>query len=195
MTTQANEAGQPGQFGLFGDPVEVPSPRPVSRIESNNVDLMHTIAANAVRCGYLLVGQSERVYARITGDDDHVARVPRYEEDAVHQLLRRRWLTVGATHRVTCGAAHLIGTAVLVPKHTRDRITRWEHLQRPPSWPRDTARQHTGSSAGPPGSVCHFCGGTGRIPDSRQATWTPERGVHRANTSSLCHHCQPARKP
>ena len=61
--------------------------------------------------------------------------MPRYEEDAVHQLLRRRWLTLGAAHHVTCGAAHLIGTAVLVPKATRDRIARWERLQRPPSWP------------------------------------------------------------
>ena len=64
-----------------------------------------TVAANAVRCGYLLVGASERVYTR-TDADDRVARVPRYEDDAVHQLLRRRWLTLGATHRVTCGAAH-----------------------------------------------------------------------------------------
>ena len=78
------------------------------------------MAANAVRCGYLLVGTAERVYAR-TDADDQVARVPRYEEDAVHQLLRRRWLTLGAAHHITCGAAHLIGTAVLVPKSTRDR--------------------------------------------------------------------------
>src|SRR5690349_24166048 len=95
---------------------------------------MVTVAANAVRCGYLLVGAAERVYAR-TDADDRVARVPRYEEDAVHQLLRRRWLTLGAAHRVICGAAHLIGTALLVPKATRDRIARWEWLQRPPSWP------------------------------------------------------------
>ena len=61
--------------------------------------------------------------------------MPRYEEDAVHQLLRRRWLTLGTPHRITCGAASLVGTTVLVPKDTRARITRWAHLQRPPSWP------------------------------------------------------------
>ncbi len=65
----------------------------VSRIESNDVELMVTVAANAARCGYLLVGTTERVYAR-TDADDRVARVPRYEDDAVHQLLRRRWLTL-----------------------------------------------------------------------------------------------------
>jgi hypothetical protein len=184
---QTARAGQPGQFGLFGEPVEIPAPRPVSRIESNNIDLMHTIAANALRCGYLLVGHAERVYTRITDDEDHVARVPRYEEDAVHQLLRRRWVTLGATHRVICGAAHLTGTAVLVPRHTRDRVARWAHLQRPPSWPTSPA----GSRLDNAGPRCRFCGDTGRIPDSRQTTWTPDRGVHRPNIFSPCHHCRP----
>jgi hypothetical protein len=96
---------------------------------------MHTVAANAVRCGYLLVGANERVYTRVVDGGDEVARVPRYEEDAVHQLLRRRWLTLGTPHRITCGAASLVGTTVLVPKDTRARITRWANLQRPPSWP------------------------------------------------------------
>lgn len=129
----------PGQIGLFGDADSAPAPAVVSRIESNNVELMHTIAANAVRAGYLLVGTSQRVYARVEGHDDRVTRVPRYEEDAVHQLLRRRWLTLGAGHRVTCGAAALHGTAVLVPRDTRTRVERWEHLQRPPSWPPATS--------------------------------------------------------
>lgn len=124
-----------GQIDLFGDTDSAPAPAPVSRIESNNVELMHTIAANAARCGYLLVGPAERVYARVEGHDDRVTRVPRYEEEAVHQLLRRRWLTLGAGHAVTCGAASLHGTAVLVPRDTRTRVERWEHLQRPPSWP------------------------------------------------------------
>ena len=103
---------------------------------SFEVDLMHTVAANAVRCGYVLVGNAQRVYARVTDHDgDAVQRVPRYEEDAVHQLLRRRWLTTGSQHRVTCGAASLAGAAVLVPKDTRARIERWQRLQRPPTWP------------------------------------------------------------
>ena len=135
MTT--GDGAGAGQLDLFGHPTTppaIPGQRSPSRIESNDVDLMLTVAGNAVRCGYLLVGSAERVYAR-TDADQHVARVPRYEEDAVHQLLRLRWLTLGAAHYVTCGAAHLVGTAVLVPKATRDRIARWERLQRPPSWP------------------------------------------------------------
>ena len=48
-----------GQLDLFGSPTTapaIPAQRPPSRIESNDVDLMVTVAANAVRCGYLLVG-------------------------------------------------------------------------------------------------------------------------------------------
>lgn len=127
-----------GQTDLFGNPVVSLPEQRQRRSESNDVDLMHTVAANAVRCGYLLVGTSERVYARVTDRDGEVQRVPRYEEEAVHQLLRRRWLTTGSHHPVTCGAANLTGAAELVPKETRSRVERWNRLQRPPSWPPTT---------------------------------------------------------
>ena len=166
-------------------------PGRVSRIESNDVELMVTVAANAARCGYLLVGAAERVYTRSDGED-RVARVPRYEDDAVHQLLRRRWLTVGSTHRVTCGAAELVGTAVLVPKATRERIERWSRLHRPPSWP-DQHHQPRTPPAGEP--VCALCQGTGHVPDSRQTRWTPELGVYRPDTTSPCHWCAPRPSP
>jgi hypothetical protein len=128
-----------GQLDMFGGPVTSLPEQRRRRAESNDVDLMHTVAANAVRCGYVLVGNAQRVYARVTDrDHDEVQRVPRYEEDAVHQLLRRRWLTTGSDHPVTCGAASLTGTAVLVPKDTRTRVQRWDRLRRPPSWPHHT---------------------------------------------------------
>jgi hypothetical protein len=136
MTTTGNPWQQ---TDLFGNPVTT-VPGSSGRgwgVDSNDIDLMHTIAGNAVRCGYLLVGQPERVYAR-TDHHHGVARVPRYEDDAVHQLLRRRWLTRGTHHRISCGAATLLGTAVLVPKTTREQITRWERLQRPSTWPTPT---------------------------------------------------------
>jgi hypothetical protein len=123
------------QPDLFGGLHAVDDRRP-TRPETNDADLIHTVAANAIRCGYVLVGTSERVYARTTGDE--VVRVPRYEEDAVHQLLARRWLTTGAPHALTCGAASLTGVALLVPRQTRAAVARWDHLQRPPSWPKPT---------------------------------------------------------
>jgi hypothetical protein len=151
---------QPAQPDLFGGTHRVdqqhPGTRPGGPWESNDIDLMHTIAGNAVRCGYLLVGASERVYTRTDGSctgntgasGDEVVRVPRYEDDAVHQLLRRRWLTRGSTHAVNCGAVSLHGIALLVPKHTRDAVTRWEYRQRPPSWPQRATTTSTASTAG-----------------------------------------------
>jgi hypothetical protein len=145
VTTDGPGAGHLDLFGHPTTPVTIPAQRPPSRIESNDIDLMVTVAA--VRCGYLLVGTAERVYAR-TDAADRVARVPRYEEDAVHQLLRRRWLSLGAAHHITCGAAHLVGIAVLVPKATRDRIATWERLQRPPSWPEQVRAPGRGDASG-----------------------------------------------
>jgi hypothetical protein len=125
----------PGQLGLFGGPGWEPDPpaRPVSHIESNNVELMHTVAGNADRAGYLVAGRAERVYARDPDRHGRAVRVPRWEEDAVHQLLRRRWLALGGTYRFVCGAAELTGTTVLVPRETRARVDRWQQLQRPPA--------------------------------------------------------------
>ena len=109
--------------------------------ESNDYDLLHSIAAVAGECGYLLVGAAERVYRRAEHSGE-VVRVPRYEEDAVHQLLRHRGLTLGGQHTLTCGAATLTGTSVLVPKATRARVARWRRSQQSPrpllagsSWP------------------------------------------------------------
>jgi hypothetical protein len=70
--------------------------------------------------------------------------------------LRRRWLTLGATHHVTCGAAHLIGAAVLVPKATRERIERWNRLQRPPSWPDQHHHDRHHLPGDHPGELVHL---------------------------------------
>jgi hypothetical protein len=76
VTTRGDREPVAGQSHLFGNPVPAPDQgRAVSTVESNDIDLMHTVTANAIRCGYVLVGTSERVYAR-TSDRDDVARVP-----------------------------------------------------------------------------------------------------------------------
>jgi hypothetical protein len=140
-TTDAGE-----QLDLFGNPTPA-DPCLASGSgrrggpDTNDVDLVRNVAGNAVRGLYLLVGQVERVYARADGpDSDHAVRVPRYEEDAVHQLLRRGWLTRGGVHPVRCGAASLHGIAVLAPKATRARVARWDHLARPANWRNDTTK-------------------------------------------------------
>lgn len=129
----------PGQLDMFtGAPstgLTIPTQRgPLD--ETNGIDLVQHVAGNAGRGLYLIVGASDRVYARADGAESRdVVRVPRYEEQAVHQLLTRGWLTLGGRHDVTCGAASLVGTAVLCPKTTTARVRRWEALVRPTSWP------------------------------------------------------------
>ena len=101
-----------------GHPARDPRPAGAVADESNDVDLM-VHRGGQRRALRLPARRRRRTGLRPHHTDDQVARVPRYEEDAVHQLLRRRWLTLGATHRVTCGAATLTGMALLVPKATR----------------------------------------------------------------------------
>jgi hypothetical protein len=145
-----------GQLDLFDDRVPAARSNPprnvVPPVESNDVDLLFTVAGNALRCGYLLARSSERVYARNGDRRDEVVRVPRYEDDAVHQLLHRRWLTRGSPQHVTCGAVALSATSVLVPHDTRQRVARWRHLQRPPHWPH-TPTNSGGPAATTPGRV------------------------------------------
>lgn len=103
--------------------------------ETNDMDLIRHIAGNAIRGTYVVVGHADRVYARADGPESpDVVRVPRYEEDAVHQLIRRGLLNLNARCEATCGAASLTGTTVTAPKRTRALIARWESLQRPTNW-------------------------------------------------------------
>lgn len=155
MTTHPDRSANGGQLDLFGNPAPPPTngtSTVVPLVESNDIELMLTVAANAIRCGYLLAGPSERVYARDSDQRDEVVRVPRYEDDAVHQLLRRRWFGRGSPHQVTCGAVTLRATSVLVPKDTRHRVASWQHTQRPAHWP-DTPMGSGGPAVNTPGRV------------------------------------------
>ena len=110
-----------------------------ARPDSNDVDLMHIIAGNAVRCGYLLVGTSERVYTRIDrpqpGSPGAPLRGRRRAPTAAPPLahprlpapdqLRRR---VAARHRRARPQGHPRADHPL------------ERLQQPPSWPTPTHR-------------------------------------------------------
>jgi hypothetical protein len=149
MTTRPDSGGQ---LDLFGNPVAGAPSNVMPLVESNDVDLLLTVAANAIHCGYLLAGPSERVYARDSDQPEEVVRVPRYEDDAVHQLLYRRWLSRGTPRHVTCGAVALFATTVLVPKDTRHWVARWQHRQRPPNLPHTPAGSG-GPAANTPGWV------------------------------------------
>jgi hypothetical protein len=104
--------------------------------------------------------------AQALGFDEAYRRSWGYEEDAVHQLLRRHWLTTGATHAVTCGAASPTGVALLVPKQTRDAVVRWERRPRPPSWPCQQGTTTTTDFVRP--DLDHRAGWVVRLDDHRR---------------------------
>jgi hypothetical protein len=74
-----------------------------------------------------------------------VEEVPRYEADAVAQLLDGGLLELGGTHRDHTGPAR----SVLVPRSTREMATRWSHLRPIPA---GTAPADTTDDAEPPTS-------------------------------------------
>ena len=122
-------------FGRFAR--QTPKPRPAGRVESNDMDLVQSVIRTAVTDGYALVGPSRHAYRRL--DAHEIERVPAYESEMVHQLLRRGMFTEGGTHVFTHGGQEGSGRSVLVPKSTKTTAARWANLARIPT-PRDSAR-------------------------------------------------------
>lgn len=102
------------------------------------MDLIQRVIRTASISGFVLVGGNERVYQRTT--DNHVEQVSTDVDDAVHQLIKRKWLHVGGTHHVRYGRYQGPARSVLVPKKSRDMVHRWQALQRPKSWQQSGGR-------------------------------------------------------
>jgi hypothetical protein len=118
------------QEALFGDPATIPDPDQRRRgIDTNDVDLVAGIIRVAADPGYMLVGPTDRVFRVEPGDAHTVEPVPRYEQDAVRQLLDAGHLTIGGAHTVTYGDRTGPAHSVLIPKATRAMAARWAHLR------------------------------------------------------------------
>nr|WP_238589803.1 hypothetical protein [Pseudonocardia sp. AL041005-10] len=116
------------QDALFGDPVTVETsdhgpaatqdPREVARI----VGLAQDPGLFVVeRTGLVLRADPAR-----PGCADAVAR---HDGDTVAQLLDTGHLRLGGTHHVHHNGAEGPACSVLVPKATRDMVSRWDHLR------------------------------------------------------------------
>jgi hypothetical protein len=126
-------AGQPAQKALWGrqEPLSPPRrPAPTTK----DRDLIEAVIQRAQDPGYVLIGPAERVFTRDPARKGVVEAVPKYEQDAVAQLLASGHLRIGGTHHVTYGDRNGPASAVLVPRATRQLADRWARL-RPPADP------------------------------------------------------------
>jgi hypothetical protein len=119
---------------LFGNPVDEPSQPVPDRPPINDMDLVESVLAAAVAPGYRLVGTQEKVYRRSETRTDEIEPVPSYEDTAVHQLIDARWLEVGGNHRCTYRQFEGHGRSVLVPRRTKEAMSRWRAYKRPSHW-------------------------------------------------------------
>ncbi len=122
----------PAQGGLWGRQEHLPTERGPGYSPSNDLGQFVAVARTAIEPGYVLIGQTERVFRRDPAWKGHVEPVPSYETAMVAQLLDSGHLTTGGTHHVTSGRHDGPARAVLVPRATRDQIDRWTHLHRLP---------------------------------------------------------------
>lgn len=131
MTTRTAEASHPAQQGaLFGDPVTVPTDNCADAgATTQDVELVASVLRLAQDPGYRIVERSGRVFRVDPSASGAVEEVPRYEADAVTQLLDGGLVELGGTHTITVGDHTGPARSVLVPKRSRDMATRWSHLR------------------------------------------------------------------
>ncbi len=129
--------------------------------------------------GYVLIGPGDKVYRRDPDTGPRaVVPVGWVEGDTVINLLDHRHLlsSASARHRVEIDGEPTHGHEIRPRPRVRDLVRRWQ---------RDRA-QHART-----GRPCRYCDGHGTHPRIANATWTPERGMHRpAPAVTPCPHCQ-----
>ncbi len=115
-----------GATDLFGNPLEEPVMDMPAAPPINDMNLIEKVLQVAENTGYVLVGPAERVYHQVA--PKVIESAPRYEAEAVHQLLSAKWLTKGGTHIYTCHGYEGPGNSVLVPKATKAKARKWRAL-------------------------------------------------------------------
>ncbi len=115
-----------GAVDLFGNPVDEPVKAMPASPPINDMDLIEKVLQIAENTGYVLVGPSERVYHLVASKTIEVS--PRYQEEAVHQLLAAKWLSKGGVHVYAHHGYEGPGNSVLVPKATKMKARQWRNL-------------------------------------------------------------------
>ena len=153
-TATARQNADPGQQdALFGDPA--PTATGPARCGSATVqdpELVADVVRTADGTGFLLVERSQRVVKADPSTPGVVDSAPRHEQDAVLQLLDSGHLRTGGTHHVHHHGHEGPARSVLVPKQTRDMVTRWSNLRPVPARRTPDPAPGTGSASGRTGS-------------------------------------------
>ena len=119
------------QKALWGrqEPLPVVKPAPAG---SNDLELFASIVRTALEPGYVVIGPTDKPFIREPGSRYDVNAVPRYEADAIAQMLATGHLRIGGNHHVTHGDREGPARSLLVPASTRSMVRRWDALHRLP---------------------------------------------------------------
>jgi hypothetical protein len=126
MTTRPRRTDTPAQGGLWGPPQSLAEAAPIRPyVTTNDVELVAWVVRSALEPGYVVVGAAQRVLLRDRSRTGCAESVPRFEADAVAQLLDRGLFRLGDTELVHDGQRDRPARSVLVTAATRALLARW----------------------------------------------------------------------
>ncbi|MFP5022528.1 hypothetical protein [Pseudonocardia phyllosphaerae] len=125
---------RPVQDALFGNPVliETAEDSPAATQDPREVARIIALAQDP---GLLVIERSGRVLRSDPARPGCAEAVSRHDGDTVAQLLDSGHLRLGGNHHTHHNGQEGPARAVLVPKATRDMVTRWDHLHPIPQQP------------------------------------------------------------
>ncbi|MEV1295822.1 hypothetical protein [Pseudonocardia sp. NPDC049635] len=136
------------QGALFGDPVTVETTEhgPMATQDPREVARIVTLAQDP---GLFVVERSGLVLRADPARPGCADAVSRHDGDTVVQLLDTGHLRLGGSHHLHHAREEGPARSVLVPKQTRDMVSRWTHLRpisvpTPAPAPRKAAQRSTG---------------------------------------------------
>ncbi|MBN9735886.1 MULTISPECIES: hypothetical protein [unclassified Pseudonocardia] len=196
MTAQTG-AAQTGtvQDALFGEPavVETAHHGPAATQDPREVARLVGLAQDP---GLFLVERSGQVLRADPAQPGRADPVARHDGDTVAQLLDSGHLKLGGTHHLQHAGNEGPARSVLVPRTTRDMVSRWDHLRPiPESAPPPETKKQPQRSTGvigvdvvEPGKALVTLGGAGHggtvLRDGARYRVENDHGTHIGHASS-----------
>lgn len=116
------------QGALFGDPAIIDT-TDQGQTETQDPREVARIVAAAQEPGFLVIERTGLVLRPDPARPGCAEAVSRHDGDTVGQLLDSGHLKLGGTHHTHHNGDEGPARSVLVPKATRDMVTRWDHLR------------------------------------------------------------------